>query len=79
MALNKTIFTKAKLHPDPLSSGSSHDTVFEAMGRVRNVADQVRMHTLLVGGLRKVVLVLFMCGIVAFLVCANLSHCLSLS
>jgi hypothetical protein len=59
MALNK-ILAKAKPHPDPLSSESSHDTFFEAMGRVRHVADQVRIYTLLVGGLRKIVLVLFL-------------------
>jgi hypothetical protein len=51
MTLNK-ILARTKLHPDPLSSESSHDTFFEAMGRVRHVADQVRIYTLLIGGLR---------------------------
>jgi hypothetical protein len=78
MAVNK-ILAKAKPHPDPLRSESSHDTFFEAMGRVRHVAEQVRMHTLLVGGLRKVVLVRFLCGLAAFPVRANSSHRLSLS
>jgi hypothetical protein len=59
MTLQK-ILAMAKPHPDPLSSMSSHDTFFESMGRVRHVADQVRMHTiqLILGGLRSIVLVL---------------------
>jgi hypothetical protein len=60
MALHK-ILAKAKPHPDPLSSESSHDTFFAAMGRVRHEADQVRIQILLIGGLRSIVLVILVC------------------
>jgi hypothetical protein len=58
MTLHK-ILAKEKPNPDPLSSESSHDTFFEAMGRVRHVANQVRIHMLLIGGLMSIVLVFF--------------------
>jgi hypothetical protein len=76
MTLNK-ILAKAKLLPDPLSSESSHDTFFEAMGRVRHVADQVRIYTLLIGGLRSM-FSFFLCGLATFRACANLSRRISL-
>jgi hypothetical protein len=78
MTLNK-ILANAKLHPDPLSSDSSHDTFFEAMGRVRNVADQVCIYiykyTLLIGGLPH----FFLFGLATFRACANSRRRISLS